>query len=187
MSFGLEKDHDCMQKEILEAYSKNIIIFAAASNNGGNYEVTYPARKNEIICIYATDGNGNTSPCNPPHLQNSAYNFATLGVGVKSELVTERRMTGTSFSTPIAAGIAACILEFARMHKIEGDLYKVLRSRQGMQEVFAQHLVDKRDELHYLNPLKLFAKHRSDDEILFQIKDPLKRWVGKTEKETDMR
>jgi Subtilase family len=195
MSFGLERDHASMQKEILEAYSKNIIIFAAASNNGGNYDVTYPARKNEVICIYSTDGNGNTSHCNPTHLKNSGYHFATLGVGVKSawpkhlheKSEGERRMTGTSFATPIAAGIAACILEFARMHKIEDDLYKVLRSREGMQEVFAQHLVDKRGDLHYIHPWKLFANHRSDEEILLQIKDPLKRWVGKTEKETEMR
>jgi hypothetical protein len=56
-----------------------------------------------------------------------------------------------------------------------------------MQEVFAQHLVDKRDELHYIHPWKLFVDHRSDEGILFQIIDPLKRWVGKTEKETEMR
>jgi hypothetical protein len=71
-----------VQKAILEAFSKNIIIFAAA---GGKGNVTYPARRNEVICVYATDGSGNVSDRNPSQLKNSGCHFATLGAGVKSE------------------------------------------------------------------------------------------------------
>jgi subtilisin family serine protease len=194
MSFGMDKDHPAMQDQIAEAYRKNIIMLAAASNRGHNYEVTYPARRNEVICVYSTDGNGKSSPSNPTRLKNLGYHFATLGVAVKSawpgnlpELPTkqpsdkpsERRMTGSSFATPIVAGIAAHILGFAHMHGIKQDLYKKLRSHEGMQEVFAEHLAERtEDGLDYINPGKLFADYRSNDEIVFLIEDTLKRRIG---------
>ena len=192
MSFGLERDHDDMTEAILQAHSKRIIMFAAASNNGGNQDVTFPARMNEVICIYSTDGKGNASDCNPTEVKDSGYHFATLGEAVRSAWPkhlqgsqTYKRMTGTSFSTPIAAAVAACILEFARMHKIDNDLYKLLRSCQGMQLIFANHLADKRGKLHYIHPWKLFASHRTAGKILTLIQDPLERRIGRAAKVED--
>ena len=184
MSFGLEKDHDGMTEAILQAASKRIIMFAAASNNGGNQDVTFPARRDEVICIYSTDGQGNSSGCNPTGPKGSnGYHFATLGAAVKSAWPrhlpgghTSKRMTGTSFSTPIAAAVAACILEFARMHRIADDLYKLLRSREGMLLVLPQ-MADKRDFLDYILPWKLFASYRTAAKILDQIQDPLEKRI----------
>ncbi len=205
-----------MQKQILKAYNENIIMFAAASNRGQNYEVTFPARENEIICVYSSNGNGGKSHCNPAALKNSGYHFATVGVAVKSawplslplppntpstlergmtdaahqscerpstgtpkaNKSPERRMTGTSFATPIVAAIAAYILDFARIHGISEELYQRLRCRKGMQEMFADHMAVKSDELHYLHPWKLFADHRPDEQIMFLIKDTLTRRIG---------
>ena len=215
MSFGMDNDNPAMQKQILKAYNENIIMFAAASNRGKNYEVTFPARENEVICIYSTNGNGGKSYCNPAGLKNSGYHFATVGVAVKSawplsfplppntpstsersmagaaqqscerppagtpkaNKSPERRMTGTSFATPIVAAIAAYILDFARMHGISEELYQRLRCRKGMQEIFADHMVVKSDELHYIHPWKLFADHRPDEHIISLIKDTLTRGI----------
>lgn len=80
----MDNDHPAMQKQILKAYNENIIMFAAASNRGLNYGATFPARENEVICIYSTNGNGSKSHCNPTCLKNSGYHFATVGVAVKS-------------------------------------------------------------------------------------------------------
>lgn len=198
MSFGIDKDHSAMQEEIKEACSKDIIMFAAASNKGKNQKVPYPARRSEVLCIYATDGKGNTYNCNPPLLETSAYHFATLGVAVKSawperllpketqpsDQSGERRMTGTSFATPIVAGIAAYILDFARVHKIDTKSYEMLRRRDGMQEIFAKHMVDtkdsKIDRLDYIHPWLMFADHRSDELILSLIKDTFAPWIGES-------
>jgi subtilisin family serine protease len=182
MSFGLGKDQRNIQEAISIANSKSIIMFAAASNRGGNYDVTYPARYEEVICVFSTDGMGVGSRCNPTQMEDSSYHFATLGEGVKSAWLTtdilvdpapERRMTGTSFATPIAAGVAACVLEFALMNDMSDGLYKMLRRRKGIQTVFAQHLVDERQKLHYLHPWKLFGKDRTKDRILTLITDSL--------------
>jgi subtilisin family serine protease len=206
MSFGMDKDHPAMQAQISRAYTENIIMFAAASNRGLNYEVTFPAREERVICIYSTDGNGGKSSCNPTRLKNSGYHFATVGVAVKSAWPVklslpantpsapepgaadakppkvnnspERRMTGTSFATPIVAAIAAYILDFARMNGIGEELYQRLRCRQWMQAIFADHMVVDCDQFHYIRPWKLFADNRSDDDIIMFIKDTLTRELG---------
>jgi subtilisin family serine protease len=107
MSFGLGSHERDVEDAVKEAYSKNIIMFAAASNNGGNSGVTYPARYDEVICIFSTDGWGNGSFCNPTPTKNSSQ-FATLGEAVKSawpihlaeSYALEQRVTRTSLATP---------------------------------------------------------------------------------------
>jgi subtilisin family serine protease len=217
MSFGMDNEHPAMQKQILRAYNENIIMFAAASNRGLNYKTTFPARENEVICIYSTDGNGSKSVRNPACMKNSGYHFATVGVAVKSAWPVnlslppdtppstsertmagaaqqpserppagtpkpnkspERRMTGTSFATPIVAAIAAYILDFTRVNGISKELYQRLRSRKWMQEIFADHMAIKNDKLLYIHPWKLFVEHRSDEQILSLIEDTLKRGIG---------
>lgn len=183
MSFGLEEKNVDMQKAILAAYADDIILFAAASNGGGNNAVTYPARAPEVICVYATDGGGTPFKDNPTEMEDSKYHFAALGVAVKSatclredpatDPAPELRRTGTSFATPIAAGIAACVLDFALMNDMAD--YKSLRSREGIHSVFAKHLVDYRSGLHYIHPWKLFTPEREATEILTLIKSVLKR------------
>jgi hypothetical protein len=203
MSFGLGKHQTEIEDAVKEAaYSKSIIIFAAASNNGGNYAVTYPARYDDVICIFSTDGLGNSSSCNPTPMKHSSMHFATLGEAVPSAWpipVTEfkaaeedcegmaetscatlekehqqqaetsvltRRMTGTSFATPIAAGVAACILEFSLLNGMNDDQYRMLRCRRGMQAVFFKELVEERRGLHYIHPWRLFNTIRNEETIL---------------------
>ena len=186
MSFGLEMHHPHIHEAIKTAYSKDIILFAAASN-GGNCGVTYPAKYHEVICVFSTDGMGNASACNPTETRKPGYQFATLGEAVKSAWPTmldkekgapRRRKTGTSFATPIAAGVAACVLEFALMNDLDDGLYGVLKQHQGMVEILAKHLSVKRGKLHYIQPWQLFSKDRQADSILFMLKESLKslRW-----------
>jgi hypothetical protein len=158
MSFILDKSHDSMQEAILKEFSKNIIIFAPS---GADYDVTYPARSDQVICVYLTDISWDIETVNPTRLKNSFDHFATLGVGVKSAWPRDRskpmskwkrRLAGPSIATPIASGIAACTLEFARMHGMDIETYKILRSHQGIQAIFAEHMVDNKDAFDYIHP-----------------------------------
>jgi hypothetical protein len=184
MSLGLEREHHSVQKAILNAIYHRVLIFAAASNGGGNSCVTYPARKDEVICVYATDGIGTPYDHNPTPMEDTYYDFAVLGVGVKSAWprhlqkqplepseASERRMTGTSFATPIAAGIAACIIEFAYLTDFSEDLLRVLKSRQGMQKTLKELMVGKgrRHGFHYIYPWAMF-KGRLNEEIRYDMK-----------------
>jgi len=189
LSFGLEREDTDVQQAIREAVCQNIIIFAAASNDGGNTGVMYPARKDEVICIYATDGIGSPFTGNPTRLKTSCYHFAALGVGVKSSWPrglqgpapkssepSERRMTGTSCATPIAAGIAACIIEFAYRIEFPEPLLELLKSREGMQKVLRGLMASdqRRHDLHYIHPWVMFTG-KSDEEISYLMKHYLER------------
>lgn len=205
MSFGIDIDHPEMQTEINDAYGKKIIIFAAASNKGHNHPVPYPARRSsEVLCIYATDGYGNPYDGNPSELETSGYHFATLGIAVKSkwpeqkrkpadqkdvavdqkgehpERSGDRRKTGTSYATPIAAGIAAYVLDFALVNGIDDRHYQMLRTRNGMEKIFAERLVGpgKKGGLDYIHPWELFAERRTDELIISLIQDTLGGWIG---------
>jgi subtilisin family serine protease len=176
MSFGMENNDDDIARAIREAYNRSIIIFAAASNGGGNQKLTYPARNAEVIAIYATDGKGNKSGFNPTP-KSRGLNFAVPGEAIKSAWTTypnasgkpqTKRKSGTSYATPIAAGIAALILDFAKSNEV--PWYAKLRDRHGMSNVF-EAMAGHRDGYDYICPWEqLFKKEDSLESILGSIR-----------------
>ncbi|KAG4438864.1 hypothetical protein IFR05_005653 [Cadophora sp. M221] len=152
MSFGFEHSVDVIDEAIRLADSNNVIMFAAASNQGGNSNIAWPARLPQVICIYATDSYGNRCDFTPTEATRGD-NFAVLGQAVKSCWPPhlgqggEVRKSGTSTATPIAAGIAAIVLDFFKSalprwdrHLSEEDvrIFRKLMSSAGMSTVFRQ-------------------------------------------------
>lgn len=140
MSFGLGKTVDAVSTAVKQAFDRNKIIFAAAANNGGLWPRSYPATLPEVICVHATDGNGVPAVFNP-YPATGIDNFATIGVAIDSKWdgkdVTK---SGTSFATPVAAGIAANVLHFARTYlTAESDKKWLgwLHSYRGMRDMLS--------------------------------------------------
>lgn len=164
-----------------------MIVFAAASNDGANSGHSYPAWNSHVACIYSTDGHGNRSPFNPSPDERAASGgaFSIVGQFVSGAWPSDRsqagaspctrRMTGTSFATPVAAALAACVLGFASLYckgKLEKSFIK-LASHDGMRRVLTE-MVDTNDRhrsYRYLNPFKFFG--RGNDEITADIKRAL--------------
>ncbi|KAH6871551.1 peptidase S8/S53 domain-containing protein, partial [Thelonectria olida] len=181
MSFGLDDDSDWddeMQKAVTDAYAMKKAVFAAASNYGGNKERTYPAKAETVFCIHATDGNGNESEVDPTPLRN-CDNFSTLGVAVPCGFSGDEEVfkTGTSYSTPIAAGIAANIMDLADWLQSEEELTLAqrnkLRSYEGMKGVFRLMAPQQRQDYDYVAPWNLWNGKADERTIWGKIKERL--------------
>lgn len=172
MSFAFEDQNRDISTAIGRAFRAGKLLFAAASNDGGNKPRSRPARSDEVICIHACDGNGNKGGMSPSPEENS-LNFTTLGVAIESrwkkKLVYK---SGTSFATPVAAGIAANVLEFAnfKCNLSEEDMAN-LSKREGLLKVL-KAMSAKRDGYDYLNPGHLWDG-KSDEIVIKRIQDIL--------------
>jgi hypothetical protein len=171
MSFGFttyNEDLEDLQAIIKDVFNRNILMFCAASNNGGNGKIAYPADRDEVICINAADGEGSPSGFNPGAAE-SDRNFCALGEDVKSSWPTrfnlgDQRKSGTSFATPIAASFAAIVLDFCRNHtESEKHTFEVskLKTRQGMMNAF-KLMGRERGRYIWLDPGQLFNGSRRD-------------------------
>jgi len=113
-------------------------MFAAAANWGNaGRGVAFPAAiKDHVFCISSCTGDLWASKMNPPG-RDDADNFASLGEDV-SLYEDKALLDGTSVATPLAAGLAARILDFARHtdSRIAGCDETKLRTRPGMRAVF---------------------------------------------------
>jgi len=116
--------YDLLEKAIDRAHAAHILVFAAASNDGGNAGRAFPSRHDNVFCIHSTDAKGDRSSFSPTPERNES-NFATVGEAVESNwprhLCTDESSvmkvkSGTSFATPIAASIAAFLLLYARAY-----------------------------------------------------------------------
>jgi subtilisin family serine protease len=171
MSLGWNEDSDEDLRAVIDrAKTKNVLIFAATSNEGIRRGIAYPARADEVIAIDAADVYGSPSKFNPPQGEKT-QRFMVLGEAVRSAWPTSlnddwneegwKRMSGTSFATPIAAAIAGLILEFSRQRPLCFDkkVENHLKSVAGMREVFSKLFSLKTaDSSHfkYLDPFQLF-------------------------------
>ncbi|KAJ3489095.1 hypothetical protein NLG97_g6066 [Lecanicillium saksenae] len=155
MSFGLGEDaHPRMAKIIEELVANGKLVFAAASNGGGNEPRAFPAKADGVFCIHVSDGKGNKTGINPPAWPGD-INFSTLGNIIPSKWQgTEVYVSGSSFAAPFAASIAANALEFIR-HTLTnpnddpGYFYRY----QGMYDLF-RCLSDRIDDYDYVKPWK---------------------------------
>jgi hypothetical protein len=85
MSFGFPKldEHlDGIQSAIEEAFQRRVLMFAAASNHGGNKDIAFPANQDQVICVNSTNGQGDPSGFNPSFEQGR--NLGALGEWVMS-------------------------------------------------------------------------------------------------------
>ncbi|KAJ4328353.1 hypothetical protein N0V84_001224 [Fusarium piperis] len=172
MSFGFGHHNKAIDDAIERAFKADKLMLAAASNEGGNKGRARPGRNPRVICIHACDGNGNKGDMSPSPMRNK-NNFTTLGVAVQSrwrkQIVYK---SGTSFATPVAAAIAADLLEFANFKcKLAEEDKQLLYKHDGMEAVF-RAMSTERDSYDYVQPGHLWDG-KDDNEVAKVIQDIL--------------
>ena len=108
LSVGGGSSSSTLQSAIDYAWSKNIVIIAAAGNNANNTP-QYPAACRNVVGVSATDSSDNLASF------SSYGSYVTLSAPGQGIWTTQRGGTygawsGTSFSSPVTAGVAALVV-----------------------------------------------------------------------------
>lgn len=175
LSWGFAFQVAEVRKALLAAEAASVIVMAAASNSGGNRQLSWPAREPTIFSIYATDGYGNSYEKNPTQRRHDD-NFAILGSCVKGWSISHDEKvyrSGTSTATPIAAGIASMTIHFLRQHSAGSRHGTEVPSKEQCQQISTypamrrlfRRMVDVNDGDRggycYIQPWLLFNRHAS--------------------------
>ena len=180
MSFGFPCGIRIIWDQITLATQKDILVFAAASNDGLDQSRMYPASQDSVFAIHSTTCKGVASGFNPPEERDE--NFSILGEYVESAWLTKdegsgstRILSGTSFATPIAVCLAAfMILYIPTIIPEHGNLLHNVKSYVGMKRVFQTMVVDRSAKYQYIS-LRKFVSENNQSEINNAIKKALSR------------
>ncbi|KAF6816889.1 extracellular alkaline serine protease [Colletotrichum musicola] len=166
MAFGFDNANPGLREALKEALlSANVLLFAAASNDMNRSGVVYPARWDDLVfCMFSTNGGAkNSRGINPTGLGHD--NFAILGEDVRvlsdGPDDTYEISSGTSYSTAIACGLAARLLDFSRQKHVDGTRYRGLshdlKEKVNMERVL-RSISEKDEEYHCIAPWKLLSE-----------------------------
>jgi hypothetical protein len=184
MSFGFPSKAGltAIQDTLQLAHSKGMLILAAAANHGGNKKIAYPASQHHmVIGVHSMTGNGKPSDFTP-YAQDLSENFGALGEAVESAwprhlLASDkrdkctRRKSGTSFATPIAAGIAATMLHYARLtFRDDGEILEELK-RSEPKRALLRLVANQNGNYRYIDPTSFFEKNK--DLITASMRDAI--------------
>ncbi|KAE9971489.1 hypothetical protein EG328_005540 [Venturia inaequalis] len=197
ISLGFEGEEPPNVDNVISNLRPRVLLFAAAANTAArNPNIAFPASIGKAICIKSADGNGSPSHRNPKNTVDAGKNFTALGQGVLSMTpmkdewnglrVLQKRMSGTSVATPVAAACAALVLEFIRQ-KDDARSTKLVEIRKAMREnmkdnierIFLDLMTEKDGDYHFLVPHKLLKRHpdlggKERDEVAHAIYTCLK-------------
>jgi hypothetical protein len=193
LSLGFEREDNDIRQAIYDAYSKDKIILAAASNSGSiipNRRVSYPARiQGQVLSIRSASGQSVRSHASPKP-SDGDDNFMILGEGIEVAWPRHlnggnltRYVSGSSFATPVAAGIASLVMEFSKQRDKKGpnvskESADTLWTYRGIRKIFRyMSVIDDQSvnvECSMICPWKLFDPDRDYEGYGLEIKKLMK-------------
>lgn len=179
MSLGWPQSHRVVERAILHATMEDVIICAAASNNGAHDNVAFPANCSPVLCVHSTNELGKPSEFTPTLLEMRP-NFSVLGEKVRSTwpgMSEERACSGTSIATPILAAVMALILEFMYQKPNKTDHDRWLQSASGMTHLL-QAISKQERGYHLVQPWTLYDSRKPRERVESKILDIMEEKFG---------
>lgn len=174
MSFGFDARIRAVEKAIRETIKKredagrDILFFAAASNDGLNKGEMFPASDVNVISVRGTDHSGAFLQKYNPSQQLSKRGlplFGTLAENVPYDCADRHSsISGCSVATPILAGLVATVVQYVE-HMGDDGLRHGVRTRDGILQVM-NYLAHSNDSGHkYIAPWNFFFKRNDEGRI----------------------
>jgi hypothetical protein len=174
ISFGFPRINQSLEpirRGILQAHAADILVFAAASNAGKGHPIAFPACLDEVICVSSTDGAGQASLFNP-NIQ-AGKRLCAIGEGIPGSWPLKLnpnggtvRKAGTSYATPVVAGVVAMVMDCVWSIRGECSLEaQMLRTNRGILAVLALMLT-KDKGIEFLSPGLLFNDAKNGTTVL---------------------
>ena len=183
MSFGWPRHYPVIEAAIDHATRQEVLFCAAASNNGANDNVVFPANYAPVFCVHSFNEYGSRSQYTPDPQLSSAPNFAVLGENVKAAspgLADGKSQSGTSTATPILAAVMALVLEFVDQKPNKTTHDRRIRTPKGMMEVLLAMSKEK-EGYHLVKPWTLMDWEVEKEVIEMRVKDVMDRRFGREE------
>lgn len=180
LALGFSEPQNEIKKAINMAVKRDVIIFAAAGNEGCLEKVAFPARLLDVMSIFATTARNERWELNPSP-EPLTSNFAILGVDI--EFPDTGIRSGTSLATAIAAGFAGSIINFSRqpVDEVSNDGWDQLDicSWKEMQKIFSR-LSDQNGGYDCIRPWKILDDVPKTGERGYKrkkLRDILAKWT----------
>ena len=127
MSLGGGASSQTLEDAVNYAWSRGVVVVAAAGNNGNSY-MMYPAAYANCIAVAATDRNDARASWSN---YGDWVDVAAPGAGIYSTTKGNSYgyMAGTSMASPHVAGLAALVFTTVSDHNGDGKLNDEVRSR----------------------------------------------------------
>ncbi|KAG5762508.1 hypothetical protein H9Q72_009387 [Fusarium xylarioides] len=127
MALGFKEYQPEIAKAVARARSKQILIFSAASNSQNMESIYFPAKDHHrVFGIFSTNAGNRESRDLNPSPDDRQHSLAIFGEGV--EIAEDKPLlSGTSYSTSIAAGLAGMLLDFSRQEVDKNDVPDISR------------------------------------------------------------
>ncbi|KLO86455.1 Uncharacterized protein LW93_11231 [Fusarium fujikuroi] len=140
MALGFEEYQPEIAKAIARARSTQILIFSAASNSQNMKRIYFPAKDHyQVFGIFSTNAGNRESRDLNPSPDERQHSFAIFGEGI--EIAEDKPLlSGSSYSTSIAAGLAGMLLDFSRQETDKEDVPDMsrLRDMEVMTRIFLE-------------------------------------------------